>query len=149
MRCVHAGRRAVFTSAESFSTLRLRSASSRAGVARHQQQQHRARPLWRWPSGATYQLFEDPFPQERTQLGCGVMKFSLAHTTFVFTVYHYTMLDDWPSSTQSPFFCRQFFIDSYIHLFRYRSPLWARGAQSACHVSVSGRFGYNRNALIY
>jgi hypothetical protein len=68
---IHAGWRAVFTSAESFSTLRLCSTSSRAGVARQQQ---RARPLWRWPFSATYQLFENPFPQERTQLGCGVMK---------------------------------------------------------------------------
>jgi hypothetical protein len=81
-RCyaLHAGWRAVFTSAESFSTLRLcssRSTSSRAGVARQQQC---ARPLWRRSFGATYQLFEDPFPQERTQLGCGVMKFSLTRT---------------------------------------------------------------------
>jgi hypothetical protein len=79
---LHAGWRAVFTSAKSFSTLRLCSTSSRARVARQQQ---RARPLWRWPFSATYQLFEDPFPQERTQLGCGVMKFSLTRTQLLYS----------------------------------------------------------------
>ena len=67
-----AGWRAVFTGDESFSTLCVCSASSRTGVARQQ----RARPHWRWPFSAASRLFEDPFTQERTQLGDGVMKFS-------------------------------------------------------------------------
>ena len=79
---LHAGWRAVFTSAESFSTLRLCSTGSRAGVTRQQQ---RARPLWRWLSSTTYQLFEDLFPQERTQLGSGVMKFSFNYTQLLYS----------------------------------------------------------------
>src|SRR6266403_275794 len=67
----HVDWRAVSTSPDSFSTLRLRSTSSRTGIAR---QQH-AGPLWRWLFSAACQLFENPLPQERTQLGCGVTKF--------------------------------------------------------------------------
>ena len=55
---LHADRRAVLTSAESFPTLRLRSPSSRAGIARQQ----RAGPLGRWAFSSASQFFEDPFP---------------------------------------------------------------------------------------
>jgi len=63
-------RRAVPAGTQSFPTLRLRSTSSCARVARR----WRARYPWPRPARATSPLLEDPIPQERAQLGCGVTK---------------------------------------------------------------------------
>jgi hypothetical protein len=83
--CVYAGRCAVFTGAESFSTLRLRSTSSCARVAR---QQRGARPLWRQPA-CTDWLLEDTVAQERTQLECRVMKYSTQHVFIRVSICHF------------------------------------------------------------